>query len=185
MTIPHKIAVAAGEALASVHAGDDKLASSRLVRAPLPNLSLSSKWFANGGKLPTRCSIDGEGVPPPLTWSDPPPRTRAFALICEDPDAPAPAPFVHWLVYGIAPGARSLDTTLGVDAREGKNSKLQTGFTPAAPPPGHGVHHYHFQLFALDAPLGLAPGEGRAALLDAMEGHILAFGELVGTYERH
>lgn len=185
MTIPHNIAVAAGEALSSVRAGDDTLASVRLVRGTLPELSVTSKWFTNGGNLPTRCSVDGEGVPPPLSWSQPPLHTRSLVLICEDPDAPTPAPFVHWLVYGIEPTIHSLDTSLGVDGREGKNSKLKSGFTPAAPPPGHGVHHYHFQLFALNAPLGLGSGEGRSALIEAMEGHVIGFGEVIGTYERH
>ena len=68
--------------------------------------------------------------------------------------------------------------------RHGKNSKLSTGFTPAAPPPGHGPHHYHFQVFALDVALIDPPGIGRGSLVDRMKGHVLAWGEIVGVYER-
>jgi Raf kinase inhibitor-like YbhB/YbcL family protein len=105
--------------------------------------------------------------------------------MCEDPDAPFPEPFVHWIVYGIPPTVHALDGARATQWKEGRNSKLQTGFTGAAPPSGHGVHHYHFQVLALDKPLDQEePGLGRGALLSAMRGHVLAFGDLVGTYER-
>jgi Raf kinase inhibitor-like YbhB/YbcL family protein len=174
----------AGEALSSVRAGDEKLLSAYLVPDSLPRITLSSPWFEDGAPLPLACTTDGEGVPPALRWGDPPESTRSFVIVCEDPDAPAPEPFVHWLVYDIPRAARSLDPGEAGQVREGKNSKLEIGFTPAAPPRGHGVHHYHFQLFALDAPLGLAPGEGRRKLRDAMKGHVLAHGEIVGHHER-
>lgn len=183
MKIPPAIKNAAGAALSSVHAGADKLASRQLTITG-PKLTLTSEWFEDGGALPERASSDGEGVPPPLRWSEPPPETRELVLIVEDPDAPKPEPFVHWLVYDISAEVRSLDEQGAKHAREGRNSLFQTGFTPAAPPPGHGLHHYHFQLFALDAPLALDKAEGRTRLLAHMEGHVIAFGELVGTYER-
>jgi Raf kinase inhibitor-like YbhB/YbcL family protein len=182
MQQPHK-APRAGEALAAVHAGADKLASARL-RQIVPKIEVTSPWFADGAPLPARCSADGEGVPPPLAWSEPPPRTRELALVCEDPDAPRSEPFVHWLVYSIPASARSLDTPSVESARQGQNSRFELGFTPAAPPPGPGTHHYHFQLFALDEPLPLEGGAGKNELLDAMEGHVLAYGELVGTFMR-
>ena len=91
---------------------------------------------------------------------------------------------MHWIVYGIPTYARSLDGRTPAIAKQGKNSKLHNGFTPAAPPPGHGLHHYHVQIFALDVPTDLPPGVGRGALVDHMRGHVLAWGELVGTYER-
>jgi Raf kinase inhibitor-like YbhB/YbcL family protein len=154
------------------------------LRQLVPKLDVTSPWFADGAPLPARCSADGEGVPPPLEWSEPPPRTRELALVCEDPDAPKSEPFVHWLVYSIPGAARSLDAKSVVSAHQGQNSLRESGFTPAAPPPGHGTHHYHFELFALDEPLALEDGADKRALLDAMEGHVLAYGELVGTFMR-
>lgn len=183
MTTPRKAARAAGEALASVHAGSAKLARARL-RQVVPKLDVTSDWFADGAPLPARCTADGEGLPPPLAWSEPPPRTREFALVCEDPDAPKFEPFVHWLVYSLPADARSLDVRSAQSAHQGQNSSHELGFTPAAPPPGHGTHHYHFELFALDEPLALEDGADKAALLEAMEGHVLAYGELVGTFMR-
>lgn len=167
----------------TAHAGVDTLASAEL-RQVVPKLELTSAWFADGAPLPARCSEDGEGVPPPLAWSEPPARTHEFALVCEDPDAPRTEPFVHWLVYSISGEARSLDASSVESARQGRNSRHERGFTPAAPPPGHGTHHYHFELFALDAPLELADGADKRALLDAMDGHVLAYGEVVGTFTR-
>lgn len=166
-----------------MRAGADRLAARRFELA-VPKLSVTSDWFEDGAPLPARCTADGEGVPPPLRWSEPPPNTRELVLICEDPDAPLADPFVHWLVYDLSAESRSLDSESVKHAREGKNSKLDDAFTPAAPPPGHGVHHYHFQLFALDAPTALERNEGRTKLLDAMDGHVIAYGELVGTFTR-
>jgi Raf kinase inhibitor-like YbhB/YbcL family protein len=184
MSSSHTVERFAGEALASFHAGSDKLASAKLVHDAKPELAIASPWFTNGGKLPLRCTADGEGFPPTLSWSAPPAETRSLVLICEDPDAPKPEPFVHWLVYAIPTTMRMLDAASAATVREGKNSTLRRGYTPAAPPPGHGLHHYHFQLFALDAPIDLDAGEGLGNIVGAMHGHVLAWGELVGTYQR-
>ncbi len=183
MKIGEEVAKAAGEALESLRAGPEKLVGRRIAQG-VPKIDLKSAWFEDGGPLPQRSSSDGEGVPPPLSWSEPPADTRELVLIVEDPDAPKPEPFVHWLVYDINPGARSLDAEGATHAREGQNTLLRNGFTPAAPPRGHGVHHYHFQLFALDQPLALDKGEGKSRLVSHMENHVIGFGELVGTYER-
>jgi len=183
MTLSHRVARIAGEALSPVRAGTERLASRRFDLA-VPKLSVTSDWFEDGAPLPARCTVDGEGVPPPLRWSEPPAEARELVLICEDPDAPLAEPFVHWLVYDIQAEARSLDAASATHARVGQNSKLDLAFAPAAPPPGHGQHHYHFQLFALDAPLALDRGEGRTKVLEAMEGHVIAYGELVGTFTR-
>jgi Raf kinase inhibitor-like YbhB/YbcL family protein len=142
-----------------------------------------SDTFEDGETLPTRSTIDGDGSPPIICWDSPQLEARSFALICEDPDSPQPTPFVHWLVYAIPGHTRSLDSNL-VAFREGKNSRGQEGYAPAAPPVGHGVHHYHFQLFALDTDLALAADADRDELLSAIRGHVCAWGELVGTYER-
>lgn len=183
MKVGHEVMKLAGEALGAVRAGPEKL-TSRQLPLDVPKLTLKSPWFGNGGPLPERASSDGTGEPPPLEWSEPPPETREFVLIVEDPDAPKLDPFVHWLVYDISSEARSLDAEGATHAREGQNSLLKVGFTPAAPPPGHGVHHYHFQLFALDQPLAMDRGEPKGKVVAYMEGHVVAFGELVGTYER-
>lgn len=183
MSIFSKLAKQAGEAAWPVRSGAGKLASAKLVDG-VAELTIQSDWFTDGARLPERCTVDGEGVPPPLVWSEPPPHTRELVLICEDPDAPAPEPFVHWLVYDISAERRSLDAEGATHARQGRNSKLGSEFTPAAPPRGHGTHHYHFELFALDRPLALDEGEGRGKVLERMKGHVVGYGELVGTYER-
>lgn len=183
MPLPHRVARIAGEALAPVRAGADRLAAKRFDLA-VPRLSLTSEWFEDGEPLPDRCTADAEGVAPPLLWSEPPPHTRELVLVCEDPDAPLAEPFVHWLVYGIPAETRSLDAESARRMRSGQNGDHELGFAPAAPPLGHGVHHYHFQLFALDEPLALAEGADRKTLLDAMEGRVVAYGEIIGTYTR-
>jgi Raf kinase inhibitor-like YbhB/YbcL family protein len=184
MGLAHKAAAAVGQALSNVHAGADKLASRKLAPNLTPTLSLRSPAFSPGKPLPISCTIDGAGTPPALAWDTVPDDTVSLALICEDPDAPFPEPFVHWLVYAIPATARAIAPPLPAGAREGQNSTLRSGFTPAAPPPAHGLHHYHFQLFALDTVSTFEPDVGRSMLLENMRGHVLAWGELVGTYQR-
>jgi Raf kinase inhibitor-like YbhB/YbcL family protein len=184
MGIAHKVEAAVGHTLEHVHAGEDKLASRKAANGILPTIHVRSSAFHAAGPLPVSSTADGEGVPPPLTWEGVPAQARSIAVVCEDPDAPFPEPFVHWMVYGIPATVRALDGSTALPGKDGKNSTLATGFTGAAPPVGHGIHHYHFQVFALDIALDLEPGVGRGKLLDAMKGHVLAFGELVGTYER-
>jgi Raf kinase inhibitor-like YbhB/YbcL family protein len=184
MGLAHKAATAVGHALSNVRAGTDKLASRKLVPELLPTLSLHSVVFPPGKPLPISCTVEGAGEPPPLSWDTVPEGTVSLALICEDPDAPFPEPFVHWLVYAIPATARALTPPFPAGAREGQNSMLKGGFTPAAPPPGHGLHHYHFQLFALDTVSTFEPDVGRGMLLDNMRDHVLAWGELIGTYQR-
>jgi Raf kinase inhibitor-like YbhB/YbcL family protein len=182
MGLAHNAATAFGRALRPVRAGEEKIAWRKLRLEGPGVLTLRSPAFANGHALPISATIDGEGSPPPISFRGVPMAARTLVLVCEDPDAPFPKPFVHWLAYGIS--ATSAGTLVGAAPREGKNSNMKLGFAPAAPPAGHGPHHYHFQLFALDQELALAPGEGRNAVLDAMRGHVIAWGELIGTYER-
>jgi Raf kinase inhibitor-like YbhB/YbcL family protein len=146
-------------------------------------IEITSSAFTDGGSLPITFTADGAGVAPPLTWSNIPERARSLVLIAEDPDAPILNPFVHWLVYSLPVTTGSIATS-PAGGREGKNSMLKTGYTPAAPPAGHGMHHYHFQIFALDIVLELGEGAGRNALLDAMRNHVIAWGDIVATYER-
>jgi len=156
------------------------------------NLTIESPAFANDTTIPKRFTGDGEDISPHLTWSGVPAGAKAMALICDDPDAPTPEPWVHWLIYNIPPSATGLaeniakTATLSVPegAQQGKNSWGRVGYGGPAPPRGHGVHHYHFKLYVLDALLNVKPGLTKAELLSAMEGHILTQGELVGLYQR-
>ena len=187
--VPHWL----GHALRGIRAGADKLAILQPeLGGSFEAIELSSPAFADGGRLPPRFTADGEGVSPPLVWGPLPAGTRALALIVEDPDAPSPQPLVHAVLWGIpadehrlAEGAIEADGAGAGDGRDvGRNSYLREGWLPPDPPTGHGEHAYAFQLFALgDIP---DPGEtpGRAALVKAMAGKVLAAGLLIGTYER-
>jgi Raf kinase inhibitor-like YbhB/YbcL family protein len=181
MGFAHDTAVAIGKALSSVHAGAGKLALRKLDRPGIVGLEVRSSAFTPGMPLPSWATSE---TPPPISWTDPPIATRSQVVIVEDPDAPFPKPFVHWLVWAIPASVRELDAASAVYYREGRNSNLRVGWTAPAPPPGHGVHHYHFQVFALDIYLDLPKGEGRSGLLEAMKGHVIARGDLVGTHRR-
>lgn len=142
--------------------------------------TIASPAFKDGTTIPTRFTCDGDDVPPPLEVSDPPDRTRGFAVIMDDPDAPG-GTFTHWLVYDIPAGASTLDTTA---ARTLKNSFGRKGYGGPCPPPGHGVHRYYFTVFAVDVPsLGLQ-GDSRDNLEEALGSHSLAKAQLMGQYER-
>ncbi len=156
------------------------------------SIILTSQAFGTGKTIPKRHTGDGEDLSPPLSWSGLPPETAELALIVDDPDAPSREPWVHWVIYKI--GAAEQGIAEGVHPRtapsfpagsvQGKNSWGAIGYRGPAPPRGHGDHHYMFKLYALDAPLDLASGLDKPALLKALSGHVLAEGELVGTYQR-
>src|SRR5512134_3951602 len=156
------------------------------------NIKLTSTAFTAGRPVPRQYTADGRNVSPPLAWSDAPAGTREWALLVDDPDAPRAEPWVHWILFKIPAHTRSLPEDLPPaehvssppGAQQGKNSWGRTGYGGPEPPRGHGVHHYHFRLYALDTPIELAPGAEKEAVLKAMQGHILAQGDLVGTYER-
>jgi len=153
-------------------------------------ISLSSAAYGEGQAIPTRYTGEGADVSPALSWGEPPPGTRELALIMDDPDAPTSEPFVHWVMYKIPAGTRSLPEGAGgarggsAMGEQGVNSFGKVQYNGPMPPKGHGVHHYHLRLYALDQPVTLKAGVTKAALLAAMQGHVLAMGELVGTYER-
>jgi len=148
---------------------------------------LTSTAFGQGEPIPRRYTCDGEDISPPLQWSDPPQGTQSFALIADDPDAPM-GTWVHWVLYNIPAQARSLPEAVSSDAelpdgsRHGQNSWRRLGYGGPCPPSG--THRYFFKLYALDAQLDLAAGTNKKQLLRAMEGHILAQAELMGTYTR-
>lgn len=155
-------------------------------------MTLRSAAFDHGKPIPAKYSGDGADASPPLAWSDVPDGTREFALIVDDPDAPTKEPWVHWVVYKIPADARSLaegipavaTVTQPAGTVQGLNTWPKTGYGGPAPPRGHGVHHYHFKLYALDTVLDVEPGLDKTKLLAAMKGHILAQAELIGTYQR-
>ncbi|MHC4563275.1 MAG: YbhB/YbcL family Raf kinase inhibitor-like protein [Planctomycetota bacterium] len=153
---------------------------------------VTSTAFADGKAIPRKYTGDGQDISPPIAWTKAPDGTKELALICDDPDAPRTLPWVHWVIYAIPASAHGLPEGIPAEqtpndpagSMQGVNSWAATGYRGPSPPKGHGVHHYHFKLYALDTALGLQPGMTKKALLTAMNGRILAEGELVGTYER-
>ena len=159
-------------------------------------IKLHSSAFADQGSIPQEYTEDGRDVSPPLAWENVPPGTKELALICDDPDAPSKEPWVHWVVYKIPGDLRALNENISPQPRladslagamQGKNSwpsGRTVGYRGPAPPRGHGTHHYQFRIYALDASLSLEPGLDKTALLQAIHGHVLAQGLLIGTYGR-
>jgi Raf kinase inhibitor-like YbhB/YbcL family protein len=155
------------------------------------SLRLSSTT-TNGGNIPDRCGCKGAGASPELSWTDPPPGTKGFALVMDDRDAALGHLhrhyFVHWLAFDLDPTRRELPEaiakqSLGVDERLGSNDVPTLGYLGPCPDSGS-THHYALTLYALDVRLGLPEGTNGRVLLKAIDGHILARGELMGTYTR-
>lgn len=151
-------------------------------------LTVSSSAFKEGDRIPAKYTCQGQDVSPPLAWSEPPAGTQSVALIVDDPDAPGGV-FTHWVLFNIPPDSRELpeavptQAELASGAKQGKNDFGRTSYGGPCPPPGR-PHRYQFTLYALDQPLGLEGGASKKQLLSAMEGHILAQGQLTGTYQR-
>jgi Raf kinase inhibitor-like YbhB/YbcL family protein len=142
-------------------------------------LQIRSTVFAHNGHIPVRYTCEGENVNPPLEFSEIPEGTKSLALIVEDPDAPHGV-FDHWLVWNISPNTSIAEAmNPGIS---GTNSFGKTGFGGPCPPSG--THRYFFRVYALDAELELEAGANKVALRNAMEGHILAEGELMGMYKK-
>ncbi len=153
-------------------------------------LEVTSSAFQNGQRIPKKYAYRGEGenVSPPLAWSGAPEGTKSFVLICEDPDAPspkrpAPKPWVHWVLFNIPPTVTKFEEGKAAGT-PGRNDFKETSWGGPLPPPGSGTHRYFFRVFALDTTLNLPEGATKDEVLKAAEGHILAKGELYGTYER-
>jgi Raf kinase inhibitor-like YbhB/YbcL family protein len=148
------------------------------------SIQVSSQAFEPGGAIPKKYTGEGQDVSPPLAWSGLPEGTRELALVCDDPDAPTAKPFVHWVLYKIPADRSGLPEGDARGALEGENDFGGTGYGGPMPPRGHGTHRYRFKVYALDAELEVVAGLTKDELLRAIEGHVLAEGELVGTYER-
>ena len=155
-------------------------------------IRVKSEAFLSGGSIPKRHTAEGEDISPAIKWGPLPEMTAELALIVEDPNKGGDKPFVHWLIYKISPDEVGIPE--GVQkvtkpeepfgALQGRNSWETTGYRGPFPPKGNGVHQYHFKLYALDKELTLGSNAEKEALLRAMEGHVLGFGEIVGTYSR-
>ena len=161
-------------------------------------ISVTSSAFDHHGMVPESNSAYGEYVSIDLTWADLPEGTQQLALICDDPKVVEigmmEQPFVHWVMYNIPASASGLpaglpsDATLEMEGLEGAvnglNGLRRPGYFGPRPPANGQLHAYHFRVYALDDALNLEPGLGKAELLDAMNGHVLATGMLMGHYER-
>jgi Raf kinase inhibitor-like YbhB/YbcL family protein len=162
-------------------------------RSTIP-LVLGTRAFVSGAKIPRRHTGEGRNISPPFHWTDVPEETSSFAMLMEDPDAPQSDPWVHWVMWGIPGDCRSLPE--GVPRatafrrpeglRQGRNSwhEKNIGYRGPEPPIGHGRHRYYFRLYALDTIPDLDEHAGRDELLEAIDGHTLAWAEVMGTYER-
>jgi len=154
---------------------------------------LKSPSFVHNQRMPKKHAYTGEGenLSPALEWTDPPEGTKSYALICNDPDAPA-GTWTHWVLWNLPTDKRALPEGVPTyeslpdlgDAQHGNNDFSKLGYGGPMPPSGHGDHHYNFTLYALDTMLELEAGSDRGALLAAMEGHILGKAKLTGTYSR-
>jgi Raf kinase inhibitor-like YbhB/YbcL family protein len=160
----------------------------RLSGAPAMALAISSSSFPAEGNIPSKYTCDGGDVSPALSWTGAPAGTQSFALIADDPDAPA-GTWTHWVLFdlpasttGLPEGVSQSDELPG-GGRQGQNDFRKTGYGGPCPPPGK-PHRYFFKLYALDQKLNLKPGSSKQELEQAMHGHILGKAELMGKYRR-
>lgn len=173
-------------------AGTATIAASATVRAadvPATKMTLTSSSFDAGGAIPTRFTCEGQDLSPQLGWTAPPAGTKSLALVVSDPDAPDPkAPehtWVHWVLYDLPPSMRELPEGVKeppMGSRAGANDFKRMGWNGPCPPIGR--HRYVYELYALDTQLPDLMKPGKADLEKAMAGHVLAKGELVGTYQK-
>jgi len=150
--------------------------------------AIASTSFPNGGDIPKKFTCDGADVSPELSWAEPPAGTQSFALIADDPDAPA-GTWTHWILFDAPPTTTSLPEGVGkIDElpggeRQGRNDFHKIGYNGPCPPPGK-PHRYFFKLYALDSKLKLQPGASKQEVEQAMQSHILGKAEWVGRYKR-
>jgi hypothetical protein len=145
-------------------------------------LRITSPDFEPEARIPERHTADGDDVSPALVFESVPSAALSLALVCHDPDAPKTHGFDHWVLYDIAPDRTDLGRGGSRLGTEGQNSLGTLGYRGPAPPPGHGLHHYYFHLYALDTRLDAPGGLSRRELLDLADEHILEQARLVGTY---
>jgi Raf kinase inhibitor-like YbhB/YbcL family protein len=150
-------------------------------------IKLTSSAFEDGALIPVNYTCDGEDISPPLQWDTVPEETKTIALICDDPDAPM-GTWVHWVLFNLPADIRELtenippDKTLPGGAKQGITDFGRVGYGGPCPPSG--THRYFFKIYALDTEIQLSASADKAQLVEAMEGHILGQGQLVGKYQR-
>ncbi len=151
------------------------------------DIKVTSSAFQDGGMIPAKYTCDGQDVSPPLAWQDVPEGSKSLALINDDPDAPM-GTWVHWVMYNIPPETSQLPENVPLDkvlpngAKQGMTDFRRVGYGGPCPPSG--THRYFFKIYALDVQPDLDAGATKKELLVAMEGHILAEGQLIGKYKR-
>lgn len=184
--VDHRLLVPAAFVCAAL--GLAAMSSEAATQPEKETMQLSSPAFAEGTAIPAKYTCDGKDLSPPLRWSGVPAGAKSLVLIADDPDAPA-GTWVHWVVYDLPATVSELPEDLGKsqhvlgNAKQGLNSFKHLGYGGPCPPPGK-AHRYFFKLYALDAPLELKPGASKKDIEHAMEKHILAQGQLMGTYKR-
>jgi hypothetical protein len=157
----------------------------------MASFSFKMSSLSEGAPIPTAYTCDGPDVSPPLSWTAPPDGTERLVLVVDDPDAPGPGSFTHWVVFNLPPTVTELPRAVDIGAlghdgptpAEGTNSFGDEGYGGPCPPPGE-QHRYIFSVYALDTTLDLAAGVGPMAVVGSMMGHVQAQTELVGTYRR-
>jgi Raf kinase inhibitor-like YbhB/YbcL family protein len=151
------------------------------------SLKIESAAFTEGGMIPERYTCDGADVSPPLSWTSVPSGTGSLALVADDPDAPGKT-WVHWVLFDLPPDSGGLpenvpsEKTPAAGGKQGRNDFGRIGYGGPCPPGG--THRYFFKVYALDRRLDLEPGASKQDLVRAMEGHVLAEGQLMGKYRR-
>ncbi len=152
-----------------------------------PGLKLQSTAFKEGGRIPDKYTCNGDDISPALNWGKAEAGVNSWALIVEDPDAPRGV-FTHWIIYNIPANVTSLSEGLPTrekldnGALQGKNDALKVGYSGPCPPPGP-VHHYHFNLYALDALLDLPSGASKQQVMNSMRVHIKAQEKMIADYQ--
>lgn len=168
---------------------DAPLAKQRAEASTKESLAVTSRTIH--GRIPDTHSEYADGISPQLAWNRVE-GAKSYAVILEDPDAKNIRPFVHWVAWNIPGDVTSLPEGLQAQPRltnpqgvlQGRTSRGSVGYFGPRPPVGDPPHHYHFQVFALDRELDVAPGADRDEVLKAMDGHVLAAGEIVGTFQQ-
>ena len=151
-------------------------------------IQLSTSAFTEGSSIPAKYTCDGDDISPPLKWSGVPQGAKSIALICDDPDAPVGI-WVHWVLYNVSSTVAELpegvptSEVISGGARQGINDFKRIGYGGPCPPRGN-PHRYYFKLYVLDIELSLKPRAAKKDVVSAMQGHILAEGQLMGTYKR-
>jgi len=187
-----KLPESLGQALVNQRAGMESVVYNHLhAHHATARLDVASPAFAFNARLPPKYTADGAGISPPLAWNHVPAEAESIALIVEDADSPTPHPLVHAIVVGLPAEHGSIDEAAlsspdhpGIGFETGRNSFFKQAWLPPDPPPGHGVHRYVFQVFALRAGAPFSHAPGRGEVIEAILDRAVAAGCLIGTYER-